>query len=85
VYGPSQRLTPEEALATYTIGSAYLQFQEGDRGSIAVGKRADLVLLSADPTKVEPEAISDIVVHKTIIGGVVVYDNAMQGADRFTW
>lgn len=85
VYGASQRLSPDEALATYTIGSAYLQFEEDERGSIAVGKRADLVLLSADPAKVAPEAISDIEVQATYIGGKRVFDASRTGAERFSW
>jgi predicted amidohydrolase YtcJ len=74
VYGPSQRLTPDEALRTYTMGSAYLQFEEQDRGSITRGKRADFVVLSADPAAVDPDQIHRITVLQTFVKGKCVFD-----------
>jgi predicted amidohydrolase YtcJ len=74
VYGASQRLTPDEALRSYTMGSAYLQFEEKDRGSITRGKRADFVVLSADPAAVEPDRIQDIKVLQTYVKGKCVFD-----------
>ena len=84
VYGAAQRLTPDEALYAFTMGSAYLQFEEKERGSISVGKRADFVILADDPARVAPDRISDIVVLETIIGGRAMFKRA--GAkSRFFW
>ena len=74
VYGPEQWISVEEAIRVSTLGGAYAAFEEGIKGSIEVGKLADFVILSKDPTKVPPETIKDITVEKTIIGGMVVYD-----------
>jgi predicted amidohydrolase YtcJ len=86
VYGPDQRLTVEQALGTWTIGSAYLQFEEDTAGSIRVGKRGDLVLLSQDPRDIDPEDLETIRVDYTIIGGTVAYQRG-QGdlVDYYSW
>ena len=68
-----EAITPLEALRAYTLGSAYAEFRETEKGSIEVGKRADFAILSEDPTAVAPAAIRDIVVEKTITGGRTVY------------
>ena len=73
VYGPGQRVTPEEAIFVWTMGNAYASFEEQIKGSIEVGKLADIVILSADPTAVNADAIKDIQVEMTIIGGGVAY------------
>ena len=73
VYGPKQRVTVEEALRAWTLGGAYASFEEGIKGSIAVGKLADFVVLAEDPTRVKPERIKDIAVETTFIGGQAVY------------
>lgn len=67
------------------MGSAALQFEEGQKGSITSGKLADLVILSADPSRTPPEQIEKILVEATIIGGVVVFDRNQrfaQAAER---
>ena len=68
---PNQRvrLTPEEALRCYTLESAYASFLEGTVGSIAVGKRADFVVLSDNILKVRPEGIADVRIENTFVGG----------------
>ena len=71
---PEQKLTIQEAIAAYTMGSAYAEFQEHDKGSIEPGKLADMVLLSQDILTVAPAAIRDTHVLKTWVGGVEVYD-----------
>jgi predicted amidohydrolase YtcJ len=71
---PEQKLSVTEAIAAYTIGSAYAEFQEREKGSIEPGKLADFVLLSADVLKIPPEAIRNVHVLKTWLGGVEVYD-----------
>src|SRR4026209_1975784 len=74
VYGARQRISVEEALRAWTSGGAFASFDEARLGSITVGKRADFVVLAADPTHVAPETIRKIAVEKTVIGGRVVWD-----------
>ena len=74
VYGPEQRVSVEQAIRVWTLGSAYASFEEDIKGSIEAGKLADFVILSDDPTKVPPDTIKDIQVEKTIIGGEVTYE-----------
>ena len=73
VLGPDQRITPMEALRAVTIDAAYQYFEEDSKGSIDVGKRADLTILSADPTQVDPLTIQDIMVVETIKDGRSIY------------
>jgi predicted amidohydrolase YtcJ len=74
VYGAKQRVTAEEALRAWTLGGAFASFEEDRKGSIAVGKLADFVVLSVDPTRVTSNTIKDIKVEKTVIGGRVVFE-----------
>lgn len=72
---PEQRITVAEAVAAYTIGSAFAAHQEKDRGSIAAGKLADFVLLSRDIfSPAERDKIADTKVTLTVIGGKVVFE-----------
>ena len=73
VWGPEQRISVEEALKLYTINGAYASFEEKTKGSIEVGKLADLVILRDDPTAVAVNTIKDIPVERTIVGGQTVY------------
>ena len=69
-----QRISVEEALRAWTLGGAFASFDEARVGSISVGKLADFVVLSDDPTRVESRAIKDIKVEQTVIGGRIVWD-----------
>jgi predicted amidohydrolase YtcJ len=71
---PEQKVSIQEAIAAYTSGSAYAEFQEHEKGSIEPGKLADLVLLSQDVLTIAPTAIRDTHVLKTWVGGVAVYE-----------
>lgn len=73
VLGPEQRATPLEALRSITIDAAYQYFEEGTKGSIEVGKRADLVVLSEDPLILEPMNIANIQVITTFKDGRPIY------------
>lgn len=73
VLGEAQRVSALEALKSMTIHGAYQYFEEGDKGSIEVGKLADFVILQENPLSVEPMAIKDITVLETIKEGVTVY------------
>jgi predicted amidohydrolase YtcJ len=57
----------------YTTGAAYASFEEANKGSIAPGKLADLVLLTGDPTEVDTKDIMDLEVEMTIIDGEIVW------------
>ncbi|WP_190818473.1 amidohydrolase [Saccharopolyspora pogona] len=70
----AEQIDVMEALRSYTVHSAYAGFNEDSRGSIAVGKLADLVQLAADPTVVDTSEIGVIPVSRTLIGGEVVFD-----------
>lgn len=72
---PGQRLTVEEALRAYTLGSAYAAFQENDKGSIAPGKLGDVVVLSDDLFTIPPAKIKDAHAVMTIVGGKIVYES----------
>lgn len=69
----SEKITCYEALRMYTMLAAKSSFDENLKGTIAPGKLADLAILSADPTSVPIEAIKEIRVEMTIVGGDVVY------------
>lgn len=71
---PEQKLTVAEAIEAYTMGSAYAEFQEKNKGSITAGKLADMVLLNEDITSIDPVKIRHVEVLKTIVGGKVVFD-----------
>jgi hypothetical protein len=66
-----EALTVEQALRAHTIGAAYAAFEDGVKGSITVGKLADLVVLSADPLAVPAAEINAIETLMTMIGGTV--------------
>lgn len=70
---PEQKLTVAEAVEAYTIGSAYAEFQEKEKGSITAGKLADFVILSDDIFKIPRDAIKDVKVEATFVGGKLVY------------
>ena len=74
IIGPEQKISVEEAIRIYTLGSAYASFEENIKGSIEAGKLADFVILSNDPTTVSTDNIKDILVEKTILGGNITYE-----------
>jgi predicted amidohydrolase YtcJ len=70
---PEHRMTREQALRSYTIEAAYAAFEEQDKGSLTVGKLADIVVLSRDILTVPDDQIPDAKVLYTIVGGKVMY------------
>jgi predicted amidohydrolase YtcJ len=70
---PQESITAEECIAAYTQGSAYAEFAEKDKGRIVTGQLADMIVLSADPTRVTPADVLKIEVRKTFLGGRQVY------------
>jgi predicted amidohydrolase YtcJ len=75
-YGVAERVTPAEALEAYTVGSAAAEGEAHDKGALTVGRLADLVVLSADPTTLPPEQIGAIEPLLTMVGGRVVHRDA---------
>jgi predicted amidohydrolase YtcJ len=73
VLGPQHRLAPIIALKAMTIWSAYQHFEEKTKGSLEVGKLADLVILDKDPLTVKPATLKEIKVVETIKDGRTVY------------
>jgi hypothetical protein len=71
---PEQKLTLQEAIEAYTMGSAYAEFQDQEKGSITPGKLADMVIVSDDLFSIDPVKIRDVKVLKTFVGGKLVYD-----------
>ncbi len=76
VLGPKQKASVMEALYATTMGAAYQAFEEDSKGSITVGKQADLVILEKNPLTVDPGAIDDIKILETISRGRSVYKSA---------
>ena len=70
---PDQRMSREEALRSYTRNAAFAAFEEGSKGSLAVGKLADITVLSKDIMTVPDEEIRTARVDFTIVGGKVLY------------
>ena len=73
---PEQKITVEDALRAYTAGGAFASFDEAEKGSLAAGKLADLVLIDRDITRVAPETIREARVTMTVVAGRVVYEGA---------
>jgi predicted amidohydrolase YtcJ len=71
---PEQKISVEETVHAYTVGSAYAEFQDQVKGSITAGKLADLVLLSQDIFKIDPKEIENVKVVLTMVDGRVVYE-----------
>ncbi len=70
---PEQKITVAETVEAYTMGSAYAEFQEKEKGSITPGKLADIVILSDDIFRIDPVKIKDVKVKTTIVGGKIVW------------
>ena len=70
---PGERMTRTEALRSFTIDAAYAAFEEGQKGSLEVGKLADMVVLSRDIMEIPAVEMLDTHVVTTILGGRVVY------------
>jgi len=70
---PEQKLTVSEAVEAYTMGSAYAEFQDKDKGSITPGKLADMVLLSDDIFSIPPDSISKVKVLRSFVGGRQIF------------
>jgi hypothetical protein len=70
---PEQKLTLAEAIEGYTMGSAYAEFAEKEKGSLTAGKFADIVVLDADLFALAPEKLKDARVVSTVVAGKIVF------------
>jgi hypothetical protein len=77
---PGQRVTRREALAMFTTDAAWSAFEEADKGSLRVGKLADLVVLGDDPLRVPENRIGQIPVLMTLVEGTLRYEAPKNGA-----
>jgi predicted amidohydrolase YtcJ len=73
-YYPEQKLNIKQAIAAYTTGSAFAEFAEKNKGTLAPGMLADLVVLDTDITAVPPEKILRTKILRTVVGGKTVYE-----------
>jgi predicted amidohydrolase YtcJ len=73
VLGAEHRLTPYQALRAVTLDAAYQYFEEDTKGSITVGKQADLVILGENPLTADPAGLADIPIVETFSRGRSVY------------
>ena len=70
---PGQKISVEEAIKCYTLNSAYASFEENIKGSIEIGKLADLIILSDDILSIDPVKIKDVKVELTVFDGKIIY------------
>jgi predicted amidohydrolase YtcJ len=79
---PSEAISRERAVVAYTLGSAYAEFEEDRKGSLAEGMLADIAVLSQDIFTVPPPALPGTESVLTIIGGEIVYDAGVLEVNR---
>jgi hypothetical protein len=73
-YFPDQRVTMDQAIAAYTTGSAFAEFEEKQKGQIVPGMLADFTVLDRDITAVSPQKLLGTKVLRTVVGGKTVYE-----------
>lgn len=73
-YQPQEKISVEQAIRAYTWNSAYAEFAERQKGTLAPGKYADLLVLSRDLTHITPREILETEVLLTMVGGRTVYE-----------
>jgi predicted amidohydrolase YtcJ len=71
---PDQAISAVEALYAYTMGGAIASGDDGNRGSLAIGKWADLAILSGNPLTTPVERLTELVVDQTWVGGRLAYE-----------
>jgi hypothetical protein len=82
VLGENQRISIEEAVRAVTLDAAYGYFEEDRKGSISVGKQADLVILALDPRAVPSANIDEVAILETFARGRTVYRATMKASDE---
>ena len=77
-YFPEQKLSIDQAIAAYTTGSAFAEFEEKKKGELVPGMLADFVVLDRDVTAIPPEQILGTTVLRTVVGGQTVYEESSE-------
>ena len=75
VFNPNERMSRHRALWSYTMGNAYAAFEEDIKGSLKVGKLADITVLSKNLLEIEDDEILTTEIVYTIVGGEIKYKN----------
>ena len=73
-YFPEQKITMDQAIAAYTTGSAFAEFEEKQKGLMVPGMFADFTVLDRDITAVSPQKLLETKVLRTVVGGKTVYE-----------
>ncbi len=73
VWIPEERISVTEAFAMHTTTAAWVGFEENDKGTLEVGKLADIAVLAEDPFAIQADKIKDLKVEMTLVGGEVKY------------
>ncbi len=73
LFYPAQKMSRSEAIKSYTINNAYAAFEESEKGSLEVGKLADIAILSDNILDISDDRLSTVKVEMTILGGRIVY------------
>ncbi len=76
VYGPGEAVSMKEAITMYTRNGAFLTREEKLKGTLEVGKLADMIVLPEDLLYVSPDKVLNMKVDMTIVGGKVLYERA---------
>ncbi|WDI30076.1 amidohydrolase [Hyphococcus flavus] len=74
VWGESQKISIQQAMKVCTVNGAYASMEENVKGTLTPGKFADVVMLADDPVAVDPEALKEIKVTRTIMGGRTTFE-----------
>jgi predicted amidohydrolase YtcJ len=74
VWGADERVSIQDAIRAYTVNSAYINFDEGIKGTLQPGKLADMVVLGDDLLTMPPDRLKDARIDLTIVGGKVLYE-----------
>ena len=72
---PQEKISLDECIRAYTVGSSYAQFEEGRKGQLKIGQFADFIVLSDDLTKIPPPAYLNAHVIRTVVGGRTVHQS----------
>ena len=73
---PQEKISLDDCIRAYTIGSAYAQFEETKKGALKTGQYADFIILSNDLTKIPPSEYIKTEVLRTVVGGRTVYEKS---------
>jgi predicted amidohydrolase YtcJ len=73
VWVPEERISVGEAFAMHTTTASWVGFEENDKGTLEVGKLADIAVLAEDPFEIQAERIRDLRVEMTLVGGEIKY------------